>query len=372
MQRFQALYTAMQHNVSFDNDHTIRSEQFGDIYFSPEDGLAETTHVFLNGNTLTQAWKEQSHFTIGETGFGTGLNILCAWQLFEETTSSDQHLDLISVEKYPLKKDEIARALTPFKSHFGVKIEQLLDQYPLLVPGFHRLWLSDRVTLTLIFDDAAKGFSQVTHPIDAWFLDGFAPAKNPDMWSPVLFQEMARLSHDQTSFATFTAAGAVKRGLQDVGFAVEKAVGFGRKRDMLIGRYTQSTKPQYKTLKKVAIIGAGLAGAATAYCLKRHGVNVTVFEAKERIGQGSSSNQCALINPKLHADPAAPQTQMSASGYSFLLNTLKNIPDIDFQQIGNIHLAHTQQKQDRFKKFLSTLNWDEAHLIPPDPNPNQR
>ncbi len=361
---FQAFNSAMRHDISFDNHNTIRSNQFGDIYFSPVDGIAETSHVFLAGNALPQAWRTHDQFTIGETGFGTGLNILCAWQLFEETAQSHQRLDCISLEKYPLKKEEITRALSPFKKQFGDKIDRLLHQYPLLIPGFHRLWLSDRVTLTLIFDDAVTGLAQVDCPVDAWFFDGFAPAKNPEMWSSALFQEIARLSHNTTTFATFTAAGAVKRGLQNVGFTVEKIPGFGRKREMLTGRYRHGEKPIPERPQKIAIIGAGLAGAAMAYCLKRRGIDVTVFEEKEAVSLGSSSNHCALINPKLYADAQAPQTQLSSSGYSFALSILKELDDIDFAQTGNIHLANTTQKITRFEKYVKNLNWDATHMQP--------
>ncbi len=353
----------MHHDISFDAQNILRSEQFGDIYFSPDDGLAETQYVFLKANNLPQAWQKQSHFTIAETGFGTGLNILSAWKLFEETTSHDQYLDLISVEKYPLKSTDILRALKPFRSFFGKKIDRLINQYPLITRGIHRLWLSDRVTLTLIFDDAAMGLSFINHPIDAWFLDGFAPSKNPDMWCGNLFKEIARLSHVQTTLGTFTAAGLVKRSLEQVGFKIEKIAGFGRKREMITGHYICEDKKQTKiSPKNIAVIGGGLAGTATAFCLKRRGLNPIIFEKEPHIAHGASSNQCALINPKLHADYHATQTQLCTTGYSFLLKQLQNIPDIDFAQMGSIHLAHTEQKLIRFQKLKKNLNWPDQHM----------
>lgn len=354
----------MHHDVSFDDQNTLRSNQFGDIYFSTQDGVAETTHVFLKNNNLPQAWKNQKQFTIAETGFGSGLNILCAWKLFDDTAKEGQRLDIISTEKYPLSPQEIAKALSPFKEIFGNKIDRLLQQYPLRIPGFHRLWLSDQVTLTLIFDDATTGLSQIDTPIDAWFLDGFAPAKNPQMWSSHLFEEMARLSHDQTTFATFTAAGDVRRGLEKAGFDVEKTKGFGRKRDMLIGRFTIGKKSKKPEIKKVAIIGGGIAGTATAFCLKRRGMDVTLFEEKDRLGQGSSSNQTALINPKLFADLKATQTQIGSTGYSFLLKQLATLSDIEFMPKGSVYLGHTEQKTERYQKFADRLGWHPDHLHP--------
>lgn len=215
-----------------------RSHEFDDVYFSADDGLAESEHVFLDGNHLPRAWMGQEHFTICETGFGTGLNFLAAWRRFEETTAPHQKLDFVSFEKFPLDAEEIAVHLQPWAAFFEGYLGRLVDLYPPLVPGFHRISLSNRVTLTLIFDDVNAAIPQVQARVDAWFLDGFKPSTNPDMWSDVVFEHMARLSVPGTRIATFTAAGHVRRGLGSVGFEVSKVAGFGRKRDMTVGQYT--------------------------------------------------------------------------------------------------------------------------------------
>lgn len=212
---------------------TITSKEFGDVYFSAADGLAETQHVFLKGNGLPEKWQGKQEFTIAETGFGTGLNFLAAWQLFEETAQPSQKLHFISFEKFPLSTDEIRQALSPW--NFGDKLEKLLQNYPLRIGGFHQLKINDQITLTLIFEDINIMIPQFQADIDAWFLDGFKPSANPEMWTEIVFKNMARLSKPGTSFATFTAAGFVKRGLRDVGFNVQKIRGFGTKRDMLVG-----------------------------------------------------------------------------------------------------------------------------------------
>ena len=217
----------------------LRSKEFDDVYFSAEDGLAETHHVFLKGNDLPAAWQgvegKSDRFVIGETGFGTGLNFLAAWKLFEETADEGQSLEFISFEKYPLSVEEIADALEPWRGEFDGRLERMLALYPLRVPGSHRVQMSARVGLTLIIDDVNEGMAQLDTREDAWFLDGFNPAKNPQMWSEEVFLQMARLSASGASFATFTAAGFVKRGLAAAGFDVEKTDGFGRKRHMLVG-----------------------------------------------------------------------------------------------------------------------------------------
>ena len=218
-----------------------RSDEFDDVYFSADDGLAETEHVFLDGNRLPRKWQEQDRFVICETGFGTGLNFLAAWTRFEETTKPHQKLDFISFEKYPLDAEEIGLHLRPWADHFTGRLSRLLALYPPRLPGFHRLQMNERVTLTLVFDDVQTGLPQLMLPegvyVDAWFLDGFKPSTNPDMWSETVFTEMARLSDVGARMATFTAAGQVRRGLAEVGFDVEKVDGFGTKRDMTIGRF---------------------------------------------------------------------------------------------------------------------------------------
>lgn len=214
-----------------------RSKQFDDVYFSADDGLAESEHVFLDGNRLPRKWQEQDRFVICETGFGTGLNFLAAWKRFEETTEFHQKLDFISFEKYPLDAEEIALHLQPWAGLFEGYLQRLVNAYPVLVPGFHRMILSERVTLTLVCDDVNVALPQLEARVDAWFLDGFKPSTNPDMWSEAVFENMDRLSVKGTRFATFTSAGKVRRGLESAGFDVEKVPGYGRKRDMSIGRY---------------------------------------------------------------------------------------------------------------------------------------
>lgn len=211
-----------------------RSKQFDDVYFSAEDGYAETRHVFIKGNNLPEGWRDRKNFTIAETGFGTGLNFLCAWRLFRETAPG-QRLEFISFEKYPLEAPEIKEALEHWRGRFPEELEALIALYPKNHSGTHRIEMGENVALTLIFGDVNEEFPKLNAQVDCWFLDGFKPATNPDMWTDIVFRNMARLSNPGATFATFTAAGAVKRGLAAAGFDVKKIQGFGRKRDMLVG-----------------------------------------------------------------------------------------------------------------------------------------
>ncbi|MDD2832874.1 MAG: tRNA (5-methylaminomethyl-2-thiouridine)(34)-methyltransferase MnmD [Methylotenera sp.] len=214
---------------------------FQDVYFSSDNGLLETEYVFLQGNDLAQRWQQPAleSFTIAETGFGTGLNFLCAAKLWLETAPEAAMLNFISAEKYPLTLADIKTALQLW-SQLDTWSTPLLAQYATLIhTGTIRLY-DNRVQLTLMRGDACEQLRQRHDDADAWFLDGFSPAKNPDMWQAALFEQMARLSHAGSTFATFTSAGMVRRGLMSAGFKVSKRKGFGKKREMLHGSWTEA------------------------------------------------------------------------------------------------------------------------------------
>ena len=214
----------------------IRSQEFDDVYFSAVDGLAETRHVFLAGNNLPENWRGAEHFTIAETGFGTGLNFLAVWALFEETAGTDQVLEFVSFEKYPLKREQICEALGHWRAEFPKQFDLLLERYPEDKSGTHRIVLTERVILTLIFGDVNDEVPKLQAQVDCWFLDGFRPRTNPQMWTEIVFQNVARLSRPGATFATFTAVGFVKRGLKAAGYDVKRVRGFGTKWHMLTGR----------------------------------------------------------------------------------------------------------------------------------------
>lgn len=214
----------------------LRSAQYDDVYFSAQDGLAETRHVFLAGNDLPAAWAGRSdEFVIAETGFGTGLNFLAAWKLFEETADAGATLHYISVEKFPLSGSVIAAELEGWSVDLQPFLNQYLKAYGQEIQKTQEIQITDRVTLTLLIGDVSDVLQEIQFAADCWFLDGFSPANNPDMWNANVFAQVARLTKDGGSFATFTAAGFVRRGLAYFGFEVSKKAGFGRKREMAVG-----------------------------------------------------------------------------------------------------------------------------------------
>lgn len=315
------------------------SSQFGDIYFTTENGLEETRHVFLQHNQLSERWAGLSHgqsFCIAETGFGSGLNFLAAWELWLATAPASAQLHFVSVEKYPLSKTDLSRALALWPALAKLS-EELVANYPSLIDtGFHRLNFSGgRIKLTLIIDDAAAGFGKLLaspHPlfaasgvkVDAWFLDGFAPSKNPEMWSPALFDVIAKLSKAGTTAATFSAAAIVKNSLRQSGFSVQKVAGFGRKREMVKGIYSAEAallkaedysfrgsfspypvpwsipalKPVFSH-RQAIVIGGGLAGCHSARALAERGWSVTLVERHAQLAEGGSGNPQGVVYAKL-------------------------------------------------------------------------
>ncbi|WP_445156769.1 bifunctional tRNA (5-methylaminomethyl-2-thiouridine)(34)-methyltransferase MnmD/FAD-dependent 5-carboxymethylaminomethyl-2-thiouridine(34) oxidoreductase MnmC [Halomonas sp. E14] len=343
------------------------SPAFDDVYFSRHDGRAETEHVFIQGNGLPQrlaAWPAGRPFVIGETGFGTGLNMLCAWACFETHAPAQARLHLVSTEKYPLHRDDLARALAAWPD-LAERAEALLAQWPEPVTGVHRLWLSPRVTLDLHLGDAAERLALLDGQVDAWFLDGFAPAKNPEMWQQALFDAMAARSRPGATFATFTCAGAVKRGLAAAGFAWRKAPGFGRKREMLVGEIASPppdarrqatpwfTPPAVQPPRHVAVIGAGIAGASVAAALARRGIAVTLIDRFDRASLGTTHLQGALY-VKLAAD-----TNLQSRTYlAGLLHSRRWLAQLDPQQAlwqpsGVLQLALDDKEQARQARFLA-------------------
>lgn len=285
------------------------SQQFGDVYFSKANGLLETRHVFLQGNDLAERLAQLDdfqYFCVGETGFGTGLNILALWQLWQQVRPQNHsHLHVVSVEKYPLSHADLKRALAVWHELADLS-EQLLQVYPLPIAGCHRLeFPQERLSIDLWLGDAADVLPQIKskHPIDAWFLDGFAPACNPDFWQEHILQHIIRLSAVGTTFASFTVAGVVKRGLAKYGIHIRRPKGFGHKREMLKACWQadDTTLPTVKAPKKqqnIAIIGAGIAGLQCASHLAQRGHHVHIFEQQHAVA-GASGNPLALLNPKL-------------------------------------------------------------------------
>lgn len=340
------------------------SKQFGDVYFSKQGGLEETRHVFLRGNDLYEDWPRQNHIRICETGFGTGLNFLAVWQLFDEQKRAGQKLFYTSIEKYPLSANDIERSLKPFVQALGgARIKGLTKSYPMPFPGFHPRQIADDVWLVLIFDDVADALSSLHDAQDIWFLDGFSPSLNPDMWRDSLYKYMARLSHRESRFSSFTAAGLVRRGLSEAGFMVEKRPGFGRKREMITGRFEKG-RPRHDDPvppKSISILGSGLSGSATGWLLQKLGLGVTIYEKAPALHLNASSNVCGLINPKIGA-ARIPAFDYLNSSFALFQSVFQGdkAQEIAFDRRGILHLADTDEKAQKHQKFKALMAGSES------------
>ena len=295
-------------------DGTPVARGFDDVYFSTADGLEETRAVFLTGCGLPYRWADRDSFTVAETGFGTGLNFLALWELWQTSEKRESAwLHFVSFEGFPLHREDAARALSAWPE-LAPLAEQLLARWPHRARGVRRIsWPEAKLTLTLHIDDIASALPMAEFRADAWFLDGFSPSRNGAMWDEALFPLIAERSAPGAVAATFTVARAVRDGLGQNGFEVSKKPGFGRKRDRLEAVFKDTPRPRTDTFalrapqplaNRVAIIGAGIAGACMARACAGAGLEPVIFDSNQPAG-AASGNPLALIMPRLDAADTA-------------------------------------------------------------------
>ncbi len=359
--------------IHFNEDGTPVSREFDDVYFSNDNGLEETRYVFLDANRLPARFTEHSRelFVTAESGFGTGLNFLTLWQAFRafrhhHPDAPLRRLHFVSFEKFPLTAPDLAAAHAHWPE-LAELAQALHAQWPLPFSGCHRLLLDDgRVTLDLWFGDINETLSQLDDSangkVDAWFLDGFAPAKNPEMWTQALFTGMARLARPGCTLATFTAAGFVRRGLEEAGFSMHKRKGFGRKRDMLVGEILTPTSAKPRTpwyarpaakVREAAVVGGGIASALLVLMLLKRGWQVTLYCEDTQPAQGASGNRQGALYPLLNGhDPAL--TQFFPAAFTFARRLYDALPvAFDHDWCGVTQLGWDEKSQHKIDQMLA-------------------
>lgn len=337
---------------------------YGDVYFSKSGGLAESEAVFLAGTGLPEAWRNRDRFAIAELGFGTGLNVLAAWRAWKKTRLPHAQLHISTIEAFPLARDDAARALAHFPEVSDLAAG-LLERWPVRAYAPQRLWFpEDGFALTIFTGAAETILPALKGRFDAWFLDGFAPARNPDMWSESIAREIARLTNPGARLATFTVAGHVRRALKAAGFAVEKKQGYGSKRERLEAVLTAAPPATATSIypyapvsnpKRVAIIGAGIAGAACAQALTCRGVETIVLEAATALGAGASGNPAGLIMPRFDRGGGA-LSELFLAAYLSAVET--------YDQLGVLDACGAEQRADDDGAALADLLNDPP--LPPD------
>ncbi|MCU1781693.1 bifunctional tRNA (5-methylaminomethyl-2-thiouridine)(34)-methyltransferase MnmD/FAD-dependent 5-carboxymethylaminomethyl-2-thiouridine(34) oxidoreductase MnmC [Pseudomonas sp. 13B_2.1_Bac1] len=370
--------------LDWDDQGRPHSRVFDDVYFSDKSGLEETRYVFLEQNRLQErfaALPVGGRLVIGETGFGTGLNFLCAWQLFEQHAVAGARLHFVSVEKYPLSHADLQRALAlwPPLQPFA---EQLLAQYIAIHPGFQQLVLDNgRVTLTLLIGDVMEQLPQLDAQVDAWFLDGFAPAKNPEMWTAELFAELARLAAPGSTISTFTSTGWVRRLINAAGFKMKRTPGIGHKWEILRGEFLgwpaetpapAAVKPWFARPpalhgeRHALVIGGGLAGCASAASLAARGWRVSLLERNEALAQEASGNPQGVLYLKLSAHGTA-LSQMIVSGFGHTRRLLEHLHRrVDWDGCGVLQLAFNAKEAERQAQLAAAFAPDLLHLLDRD------
>ena len=372
------MFTIQHAKIHFNQENTPISDKFDDVYFSNQDGLAETHYVFLEGNQLWERWVnyQEAHFVIAETGFGTGLNFFAVSTLFHEfrqkyPDSPLERLYFISFEKYPLPLDALQQAHLAYPQ-FSCLAQHLQQHWLNPIQGCYRFHF-DETTLDLWFGDVAENLPQLgdymNSKIDAWFLDGFAPSKNPDMWNEQLYQQMFRFTKLQGTFATFTAASAVRKGLENAGFNIKKRKGFGKKRECLSGQKTYEKLPALSTpwfhsqpanLKEqdIAIIGGGIASLCTAISLVKRGAKITIYCEDEQTALNASGNKQGAFYPQLSDDNERNirfYIHAFAYGHQFLQWAIQQQIEFEHEFCGVALCAYNEKAESKLNK-IAELN----------------
>ncbi|MCB0335283.1 MAG: FAD-dependent 5-carboxymethylaminomethyl-2-thiouridine(34) oxidoreductase MnmC, partial [Bdellovibrionales bacterium] len=274
---------------------------FDDIYSNPDSPLEESRYVY-SSSLSEPLLKREQRFVVAELGFGTGLNFLLTAERF--LAAATQTLCYISFEKHPLEVSLLQKYFGNLEESFSLT-EKLLAELRTLQPGINQIRFGDsNVSLTLVVGDAESWLPQMQFKAHAWYLDGFAPTKNPDLWTDKLLAEVSARSVQGSSLATFTCAGFVRRALIENGWQVSKQAGFGKKREMLRALFSKEEQrsanlPRGERPRDFVVIGAGIAGCSLAYSLQKRGLSVRVLEKHSRPGEEASGNPLALVMPDL-------------------------------------------------------------------------
>ncbi|WP_148715938.1 bifunctional tRNA (5-methylaminomethyl-2-thiouridine)(34)-methyltransferase MnmD/FAD-dependent 5-carboxymethylaminomethyl-2-thiouridine(34) oxidoreductase MnmC [Chitinolyticbacter meiyuanensis] len=347
------------------------SAAFDDVYHSADGGLGQARHVFMTGNDLPAAWAGRDAYTIVETGFGQGLNFLATWQAWRSDAARCQRLHFVSVEQFPFTRDDLAVLHARYPELATVSAE-LRAYWPDLTQGVHRIWLDQgRVSLTLLLGDAQTLLPQLQAVADAIYLDGFSPAKNPELWCLPIYKALWRLSHVGTTLATYTVAGEVRRGLAEAGFAVERVNGFGGKRQMLQGRVARAPRrePASQGQRHALVIGAGLAGCSVAERLAVRGWQVTVLEAANDIATGSSGNAAGLMHAYYSRDDNL-QARLTRAGCALTRQHLTALADAGFPVAhdagGILQLAKTDAQAVLMREIAEHGRWPALRYLDAD------
>jgi tRNA 5-methylaminomethyl-2-thiouridine biosynthesis bifunctional protein len=334
-------------------DGTPYSTAYGDVYHSAAGGPAQARYVFLAGNSLPGRWAGRARFVILETGFGFGLNFLATWQAWRRDPQRCARLHYVSIENHPFAEADLKLAHDHYPE-FAREAAELHTRWPVLAPGAHRLELDGgRVVLTLFFADVAIA-RDLRLAADAFYLDGFAPAKNPDMWSPQLLRALSRLAAAGATAATWSVASTVRHALEATGFAVEKRSGFGEKKEMLTATYIRNAPVSPCVEKRAAVIGAGLAGAAVCERLCARGWEVELYERHACPAQEASGNHAGAFHPIVTPDDSV-FARLTRAAFLSSITRWATLEKLRWDPCGVLQLARDAKEEASQRASIAAL-----------------
>ena len=335
------------------------SGTFGDLYHSASGGPGQSLHVFLKGNRLPERWAGRERFTILETGFGLGINFLTTWQAWRRDPRRCGQLHFVSVEKHPFSLPDL-RTLHERYPELKEEAAQLHSVWPMLMPGGHRAELEGgRVVLTLFFDDI-KIARDLRLAADAFYLDGFAPDRNPQMWSHQTLRALSRLAAPGATAATWSVASGVRAALEETGFEVRKEAGFGLKREMLCASYEKKgVELETPEERRATVVGAGLAGAALCERLCARGWEVTLVERHAQPAQEASGNHAGTFHPIVTPDDSV-FARLTRAGFLQAIQKWSGLEKVRWDRCGALQLARNEKEEASQRASISALG------LPPD------
>jgi len=367
--------------LSFRSNGTPFSPLYDDIYHSAVGALEQANHVFLRGNALPERWHGRRVFTVLETGFGMGINFLVTWAAWRADPSRCERLHFVSTEKHPFTLDDLRRAHAAIVADAAIAAlaDTLADQWPMLVPGTHRLEFDNgRVVLTLVFDDAQQSLPNLRLRADAFYLDGFAPARNPELWTPAIFKSLARLAGEGATFATYSSAGDIKRALTQTGFEYRKVDGFGWKRAMLVGHFAPRWRvrrheppvalgPFAADERHAVVIGAGLAGCAVVERLAARGWRVTLLERHACVAEDASGNPAGVFHPMISRDDSVA-SRVTRAGFLYALRRWAELERLGHAPTrgrpGLLQIAETEDEARAMHEAIAALGYPPEFVTP--------
>jgi tRNA 5-methylaminomethyl-2-thiouridine biosynthesis bifunctional protein len=370
--------------LSFRDNGTPFSPLYDDIYHSAVGGLEQADHVFLRGNALPERWQGRRIFTVLETGFGMGINFLTTWAAWRADPSRCERLHFVSTEKHPFALADLRRAYaaTIADPSIAALADTLANDWPMLVPGTHRLEFEDgRVVLTLVFGDAEQSLPNLRLRADAFYLDGFSPAKNPELWTLAIFKSLARLADEGATFATYTSAGDIKRALTQCGFEYRKVEGFGWKRAMLVGRFAPRWRvrrheppsplgalgPLTHGERHAVVIGGGLAGCALIERLAARGWRVTLLERHVSVAQDASGNPAGVFHPMISRDDSVA-SRVTRAGFLYALRRWTALERLGHAPLrggsGLLQIAENADEARAMSEAIAALRYPPEFVTP--------